>query len=408
MAGYKLSASILNRRKTPGKMTDGLALSFRRNKDGSLTAWQRVKREGKESDEKVATLTGDVTQDWLQDVRARAYALRGLGAGQSSNQVTFEVAWEDFYRAVTGAKNSKWSAATAVQAKARMLNHIAGSGLWSMPIQEIRSVDVEQALATVRSVRPKLAPKVLQLVGQVLSYASHDIKLEANAAKMLREKLKASEKPVRTEKLPAITDWAGLGDLLHRIETSALYPTTRWALLLQAYTAQRSGEIALAKWEEFDLDAGTWTIPRARMKTSDIEKKPYDQRLILPAVAVELLRKIPRDSDWLFPPRHGESDCITVEAFSQAFQRLGFRRVATPHGWRSALKTLANDAADEDGRPLFSERWVEDVLDHGVQGVQAHYTRAQAEKGMAKVLAWWGERLGQAVTQHRARPQLGK
>ena len=47
MAGYKLSAAILNRKKAPGKVADGLALSFIRNKDGSLTAWQRVKgRDG--------------------------------------------------------------------------------------------------------------------------------------------------------------------------------------------------------------------------------------------------------------------------------------------------------------------------------------------------------------------------
>lgn len=405
MAGYRLSAAILNRKKTPGKVSDGLALSFIRNKDGSLTAWQRVKCDGKPSDVKVLTVVGDIDQGWLQDVRAQAFALKSSDSDAKAAVVTFQKAWECFYRAVTTATNSKWADNTANQANARMLNHVASTGLWSMPIQSIRSSDIETALLTVRAQRPKLAPKVLQLIGQVLSYAAHDINLEANAAKILREKLKASEKPVKMDKLPAITNWEGLGELLHTIETSSLYPTTRWALQMQAYTAQRSGEVAGATWKEFDIDTGVWTIPRSRMKTSDPDKKPYDQRLVLPEIAIKLLRKIPRTSDWLFTPRHGESDCITVEAFSQAFQRLGFRGLATPHGWRSALKTLANDAADDDGRPLFSDKWVEDVLDHSVGGIQAHYTRAQADNGMAKVLAWWGQHLERAMDAHGQKPR---
>lgn len=257
------------------------------------------------------------------------------------------------------------------------------------------------AIAQVRSSRPKLVPKVLQLVGQVLSFAAHDLGLEVNAAKVLREKLKGVEKRPRMDKHPAITDWPGLAALLDKIDSSTLYPSTRNALLLQAYTAQRSGEVASARWCEFDLEAGVWSIPRSRMKISDTATRPHDQRLVLPKIARDLLDRIPKDSDFLFPPRHGESDSISVEAFSQSFQRLGFRGVATPHGWRSSLKTLASDASDSDGRPLFADRWVEDVLDHAPRGIEAHYTRSQAESGMARVLHWWGEQLTAALKQHQ-------
>lgn len=390
MAGYRLSAAIINRKKSPGKVTDGLALSFIRNKDGSLTAWQRVKRNGKDVDLKVDTASGEISQQWLSDVRAKAFAMK---SPKASGQVSFGEAWEDFFRSITSAENSKWAESTAKQSEARMLNHVAQTGLWSMPISSIRSADVEDALSDVKKNRPKLAPKVLHLIGQVISYASHDLGIEVNAAKVLREKLKASEKPVRMNKLPAITELESLRALVKKIETSSLYPSTRWALLLQAYTCQRSGEVAGAMWSEFNIENGIWTIPRHRMKVSDWSLKPYDQRIALPAVAIDIVRAIPKDSEWLFTPRHGESNHISVEAFSQAFQRLGFRGIATPHGWRSSLKTLSNDASDEDGRPLFSDRWVEDVLDHSVKGVEAHYTRSQAEKGMARVLAWWAEQI---------------
>ncbi|MBS1188946.1 MAG: hypothetical protein H6R10_738 [Rhodocyclaceae bacterium] len=395
MAGYKLSAALLNRKKAPGKVTDGMALSFIRNKDGSLTAWQRVKRSGKDADIKVASLAGEVTADWLQDVRSKAYAIKTSG-DSSSGAMTFQGAWEKFYKAITGAENSKWSPRTAKQAEARVLNWLSPTGLWSMPLTEIRSGDIEAALADAKARLPKMAPKLLALIARVISYAAHDLDLDANAAKTLRDRWKATEKPVKMDKLPAITDWAGLGRLLNAIEHSSLYLTTRIALLLQAYTAQRSGEVAGARWDEFvfhDDGTATWTIPRSRMKVSDWNAKPYHQVIKLPAEAANLVRRLPKTTDFLFVPRHGEADCITVEAFSMSFQRLGFRGVAVPHGWRSALKTLANDAADSDGRPLFSQRWVEDVLDHTVRGVEGHYTRAQAEQGMARVLTWWAKEL---------------
>lgn len=395
--GYKLSASLLNRKKAPGKVTDGLALYFKRNNDGTLTALQRVKRDGKESDVTIAVIVGDITQERLQQIRADAYAVK-VGGGKAPTVISFEDAWNSYYKAVTSAQNPKWEATTAKQIEARMINHVLPTALWTMPVTEVRSSDVEQALSALKIKTPKLVPKMLSAIGQVISYAAHDLKLEVNPAKVLREKIKASEKPVKFDRLPAITDWQGLGRLLSKIKTSSLYPSTRWALTLQAYTAQRSGEVALAKWKDFDLTLGVWTIPRAAMKTSDAGKKPYDHRLHLPPVIVDFLCSIPKDSDWLFPPRHGESDHITVEAFSQAFQRLGFRGVAVPHGWRSSLKTLAVDAVDDDGRPLFAERWVEDVLDHTVKGVESHYTREKAEQGMGRVLAWWANNLEKACS----------
>lgn len=40
----------------------------------------------------------------------------------------------------------------------------------------------------------------------------------------------------------------------------------RDGLKLTVLTAVRSNETRFAKWSEFDLEAGTWSIPRNRMK----------------------------------------------------------------------------------------------------------------------------------------------
>lgn len=402
MAGYKLSAAILNRKKAPGKVADGLALSFIRNKDGSLTAWQRI--AGK--DVKVTTVMGDITQDKLNEIRADAYRLKAVAAGTAPcKPMTFSDAWESFLHQMASSQHSKWNERTLIQCKARMLNHMVSTPMWSLPVAEITSTVIRESLETVRRDKPKLAPKILMLIGQVIAFVSSREGLSSNQARLLKSELRSVEKPVTFDRLPAVTDLAGLGRLFSAIDNSSLYLTTRIALLLQAYTAQRSGEVAGARRDEFTFteDGGViWKIPRSRMKVSDWSLKPYDQVLILPPAVGNLIKRLPTDTEYLFTPRHGEAGHITVNAFSMAFQRLGFRGVAVPHGWRSSLKTMAEDAADADARPLFSSLWVEGVLDHSPRGVSVHYQRGKLEQGMARVLAWWAQQIEQAVTQHRA------
>jgi integrase len=399
MAGYKLSAAILNRKRAPGKVSDGLALSFIRNKDGTLTAWQRVKGQ----DIKVAHISGEISQDLLTKIRADAYAVKIDSGSSSPSAMTFAEAWEYFREQMTSAANSKWSPKTLSQATARMSNHIEPTSIWSMPVTGITAADIRAALEKLRREQPKLAPKVLMLIGQTLAAVTSKAGLSSNQARLLKSELKAIEHKVSFNKLPAITDISGIGKLLQAIENSSLYLTTRVALLLQAYTVQRSGEVAGARRQEFlFMDDGrvTWTIPRRRMKISSWEKKPYDQVLVLPAAVGKLIRRLPDDTDYLFVPRHGEADHLTVEAFSGAFQRLGFRGVAVPHGWRSSLKTMAEDAIGDDDRPLFSSSWIEGVLDHSPPGISAHYQRSKTERGMERVLAWWADLL-EAAKQSR-------
>ncbi len=49
-----------------------------------------------------------------------------------------------------------------------------------------------------------------------------------------------------------------------------------------ALTAARTGEVLLAAWAEFDLDAATWLVPAARMKAN----KPHTLHLSARALAM--------------------------------------------------------------------------------------------------------------------------
>jgi integrase len=67
----------------------------------------------------------------------------------------------------------------------------------------------------------------------------------------------------------------------------AVYPDGPFIRLL-LLLATRRGELAGARWSEFDLDAARWVIPGARMKNGDPHLVP------LPPAAVAILQSLPR------------------------------------------------------------------------------------------------------------------
>lgn len=115
----------------------------------------------------------------------------------------------------------------------------------------------------------------------------------------------------------------------------------QWVIL----TACRSGEARGATWDEIDLEAGLWTIPKERMKAD------REHRVPLSAQALELLKSLPR-----FEPVQGKPDHIftgrTGGELSDMSLTAVIRRMkvdATAHGFRS---TFADWAAEQTAYPV--------------------------------------------------------
>ncbi len=75
-------------------------------------------------------------------------------------------------------------------------------------------------------------------------------------------------------------DGKELPELLRHIEAYQGAAVTRLAMKLMAMTFVRTSEMIGARWSEFDLDAGRWDIPAARMKM----KTPHVVPLLYQAV----------------------------------------------------------------------------------------------------------------------------
>ena len=109
------------------------------------------------------------------------------------------------------------------------------------------------------------------------------------------------------------------------------------AVRLALLTGARRGELLAARWEDFDLAAGTWTKPGATTKQKTLH------RVVLSDVAVRLLVEMRRhapSSEWLFPARDGGHLTDVREAWDTLRIAAGIPDVRL-HDLRHAFASLA-------------------------------------------------------------------
>ena len=115
--------------------------------------------------------------------------------------------------------------------------------------------------------------------------------------------------------------------------------TAKLAFEYLVLTACRSGEVRLARWEEFDLGAAEWLIPGERMKT----KRPH--RVPLSGRALEILceaRPLSGGTGLVFPSPRGKA--LSDNTLSKLLRDLGIQ--AVPHGFRSSFRDWASECTN--------------------------------------------------------------
>lgn len=182
-------------------------------------------------------------------------------------------------------------------------------------------------------------------------------------------------------------------------------PTVRNALLLQAWVFQRPANIAQARKEHFDLDAGTWTIPAVMMKGRRLLKEAPGAKahvVYLSTQAVAMLREqfaAYPDALHVFPNQRGTGGHMGHDSMNEALDRLGFKGKHCAHGFRAMARTICEDELEFN--PLHLERALAhkratslDGLnlnqDAGLPGV---YARAQSLKQRCTIAQAWADYL---------------
>jgi len=267
--------------------------------------------------------------------------------------------------------------------KREWLYGLAAKELGERPIREISAADV---LAVLRRVEAKglidTAHRLRAAIGEVFRYAISTARAEIDPTYSLRGALQSLKPKHRA----AITEGKEIGALLRAVADFKGQPTTVAALQLMACLFPRPGELRLAEWKEFDLDAAIWTIPASRTKMR------REHRVPLPRQAVGILKQL-RDitgyTALVFPGLRTPKRAISENTLNAALRRMGYdKNTMTAHGFRAAAATLLN----ESGR--FSVDTIERALAHQEpNAVRRAYTRAEYWQQRVTMAQWWADQL---------------
>ena len=286
-------------------------------------------------------------------------------------------------------KKKEWSAGHYTKSS-RAFERDIYPAIGKLPIASITPAIVAKAVEDIHK-RDVLetATRILQHLNGVFRYAQAKGLCRDNPALPAREILPRKKD---TGRMPALLEFAALGDILRRADMARISPSVRMAHRLCAFTAARIGNVINAEWKEFDLetDQPVWSIPRAKMK---ITSRFIDHRIPLsPEIAAELRqwKTVFGGKGYVFPSPAGGKH-IGRESIEKVYRvTLGLDGKHSPHGWRSSFSTLARDHGT-------ARDVVELALDHVHDNEVARaYDRGERFDERVKLFQWWGAQLAAA------------
>ena len=239
------------------------------------------------------------------------------------------------------------------------------------------------------------AMRVLQRVKAIYRYAATHQHIDRNPM----VDLVPSEilKPRRVQHRAALGP-ADLREFLAKLDVYQGDPHTVYALRLLMLTAARPGEVRSARWDEFELEAKLWRIPPERMKMRTEHVVP----LSIQAVAVlEAMKPLSGHRELVFPSPFYPSKPLSENTFNSAMARMGYKYLATAHGFRSLFSTVANEAG-----------WNADAIERQLAHAERNQVRAAYDRGArlqerVKLMDWWANyldsrRVGKVIPLQRA------
>ena len=266
--------------------------------------------------------------------------------------------------------------------------------LGKRPIAEITAPDV---LAILRRIESRgvieTAHRVKQSISQVMCFAiATGKRTDTDPCLSLRGALKTAV----PKHMAAITDPIKAGALLRAIDGYKGGYIVRAALALAPLFFVRPGELAAAKWEEFDLEKAEWRFTTSKTKT------PHLVPLATQAIAIlRDLHPLTGAGEYVFP---GRDKPITREALTGAIRRMGFctKTDHTTHGFRTMARTMLVEEMKAD------PEWIERQLSHKIPDkTRRAYDRTKHIDERRTMMQQWADYLdklkaGAEVIQLRA------
>lgn len=157
----------------------------------------------------------------------------------------------------------------------------------------------------------------------------------------------------------------------------------RSAAWLCLWLAVRPGMLRFAEWQEFDLDAGIWSVPADKMKMD------RDYLTPLPTQALALLRELHRvtgSGRWVFPGVGPKNPTISENTICNVYALIGYKGRLVGHGARHTASTLLNEHN-------WPKKHIDAQLAHKEEGVTGVYNKAQYLDQRRVMIQWYADYL---------------
>ena len=327
----------------------------------------------------------------IDPIAARVAAKSALAASRGS-AITFKDAAERFIEAKAG----EWKNAKHCQQWTNTLETYAEPVIGSMQVRDIGLPHIIKILDPIWTSKTETASRVRARLESVLDWATvRGYRHGDNPARWKGHLDKILAKPGKVTKVehhPALPIDQIANFMLALRQRHGI---TARALEVLILTATRSGEVRGACWEEFDLDAGLWTIPAGRMKAG------REHRIPLSARVLAILNALPRlaEVELVFPaPRGGVLSDMSLTAVTR---RMGI--AAVPHGFRSTFRDWAAERTD------YPSEMAEMALAHVINNkVEAAYRRGNMFEKRRRMMADWAHICTAAVKPTADAPEAAE
>ncbi|BCL76447.1 integrase [Jeongeupia sp. HS-3] len=325
-----------------------------------------------------------------------------LAAAEAAEN-SFEAVAREWHAKVLRA--GKWGEHHAARVLRRLETNLFPT-LGRYPIDTLKTATL---LHPLRAIEAKgtlsLAEDVTQYVAAIMRHAVQTGRISHNPGQDLRGAI-ATPKTTHRPALPL----ERLPELLRRIESSAGPIMSRHAARFAMLTAARESEFMFARWGEFDLTRGIWTIPPERDEIEGVaysgrgEKMRRERLVYLTRQTLALLhdvRALSSKEEFVFAGRiHGKP--ISSGTVNRLLRTIGYDTKADIclHGFRTMVISSLNESG------LWSRDAIERHVGHDDQDkVRAAYMhKAQYLEERQRMLQWWADYLdangGEYIAPH--------
>ena len=266
--------------------------------------------------------------------------LKGINPKQIKDELKprIKATFEEMFLKWINKNKNQWSIGYVEDTIQRSNNYLMPK-LGKLPIEDIKSSEIRNLLLKIQDTgKLDMLKKVKSILNGVFKYSVGMDIVKINPVRDLPNEIfeKKAEKHYAT-----ITDPKEIPWLLEKLEQHEGTYEVRAALVIAPHVFLRPSELTELEWNEIDFDERLIRINKERMKTKKPHLVPMSRQVFK---ALQNLRNVNNDSDYVFPTSRNTTKPITSDSLRLALRRAGIGKdKMTPHGFRSLASTRLNE-----------------------------------------------------------------